>query len=115
MPRVEHYEFGKIVINGKIFNRDVIIFPDRIIDNWWRKEGHSLCMDDIRDVLTYNPEILVIGTGYYGLMRVPEDVIKSLRERGIEVHVAKTKEACRIFNELIEKGKRVVAALHLTC
>jgi len=54
MPRIEHYDFGRIVIDEVSFNKDVILLPDRIISNWWRKEGHRLCMDDIKEVLDYN-------------------------------------------------------------
>ncbi|RLF20698.1 MAG: hypothetical protein DRN15_10760 [Thermoprotei archaeon] len=115
MPRVEAYEFGEIVIDGRRYRRDVIIFPEKIRDNWWRKEGHSLCLDDLKEVLEYNPEVLVIGTGYYGFMRVPDEVRRYLEQRGIEVHIAETRRACEVFNELINKGRRVVAALHLTC
>jgi len=115
MPKIEHYEFGRIVVDGREYDRDVIIFPDKVRSNWWRREGHGLCLRDLEEVIDYNPEALVIGTGYYGFMRVPKDVIRTLRERGIEVYIAKTKEACRIYNELTEKGKRAVAALHLTC
>jgi len=57
----------------------------------------------------------VIGTEYYGFMKISESDIESLREKGIEVHVTKTKEACRVFNELIRRGGRAVVALHLTC
>jgi len=115
MAKIEHYEFGKIVINGKEYNRDVIVFPDRAMDNWWRKEGHNLCLQDIKEIIDYNPGILIIGTGYYGFMNVSKEVIRALNEKGIEVRIAKTKEACKVFNELVEKGRKVVAALHLTC
>ncbi len=112
---VESYSFGRIVVAGKTYTRDVIIFPDRVLPNWWRKEGHRLCLDDLKEVLDYGPEVLVIGTGYSGLMKVPDDVRKALEARGIEVIVKKTGEAWKTFNELLKRGKKVVAAFHLTC
>jgi hypothetical protein len=42
------YEFGIIVIDGSEYRSDVIISNDRVQDNWWRKEGHRLALDDIK-------------------------------------------------------------------
>ena len=36
---IEEYSFGQILISGKKYNSDLIIFADHIYDNWWRKEG----------------------------------------------------------------------------
>jgi len=27
---IEHYEFGKIIINGKKYDRDLILYPNKI-------------------------------------------------------------------------------------
>jgi hypothetical protein len=113
--KIEKYEFGEIVIENKKYTKDLIIFPDRIKENWWRKEGHSLCMDDLEGVVEYKPEVLIIGTGYSGVMKVPEDLIGRLGKMGIRVEVKKSREAVKLFNEYVKKGKKVVCALHLTC
>ncbi len=113
--RVEGYRFGRIVVSGKEYTSDVIIYPDRVRAGWWRKEGHYLHMEDLEEVLEFNPEVLVIGTGASGAMRVPGDLVEELERRGIKVIVERTEDACKTFNRLAEEGKRVVAALHLTC
>ncbi|MHA1608893.1 MAG: MTH938/NDUFAF3 family protein [Candidatus Njordarchaeales archaeon] len=115
MPIIEDYEFGEIVIGGQKYRSDVIVFPDKVLDDWWRIEGHSLHKEDLFEILEYKPEILVIGTGYYGRMEVPLELIKELEEEGIRVIVADTKNAVRIYNDYLKKGAKVVAALHLTC
>ena len=58
MDTIDSYQFGEIVISGKKYLSDVIIFHDRVIDNWWRKTGHELCPDDITEVFEGNPEVL---------------------------------------------------------
>ena len=112
---IDEYSFGRIVIDGKTYRQDVIVYPDRVKPNWWRREGHSLCLEDLEEVLRDPPEVLVIGTGYVGLMRVPREVREKLEEMGIRVVVEKTGKAYRTFNKLLSEGRRVVAALHLTC
>ena len=112
---IEDYSFGRIVINGKTYTSDVIVFPDRVMSDWWRNEGHELCPADLWEVVQAKPEVLVVGTGHSGLMRVLPETEKYLKAQGIKLVAERTAEACRTFNRLLRSGKKVVAALHLTC
>jgi hypothetical protein len=112
---IDSYRFGEITIDGVRYSTDLIILPSRIRENWWRREGHRLCIEDLDEILEERPEILVVGTGYSGLMRVPREVIDRLREGGIEVIVQRTLEAWKTYNRLLSEGRRVAAAFHLTC
>jgi hypothetical protein len=112
--KIEHYSFGRITIDGKTYTSDVIIYPGRVDSSWWRKEGHNLCIADLTDVIKAKPEILVVGTGSPGLMKVPRETIFHLESKGIKVHVSLTEKAVELFNKL-QKDKIVIAALHLTC
>jgi hypothetical protein len=111
---IESYDFGRIVIDGRKFGRDVVIFPDMIDGNWWRKEGHLLSVEDVKEIVEAKPEILVVGTGYSGLMKIDPQTEHYLRSSGIELIAVKTEKACKTYNDL-SKSRRVVAALHLTC
>jgi len=111
---VDSYQFGLIVVNGKEYTSDVIIFPERVRDGWWRKTGHELCLGDIAEVITENPEVLVVGTGASGLMKVLPEVQQAVEARGIKLIVEPTDKACHTYNQLCQ-SQRVVAALHLTC
>ena len=109
---IDSYAFGRMDADGQTYTSDLIIFPDRVKDSWWRKTGHSLCLEDIKDVLGEKPEALVVGTGFYGIMSVEEEVKSKAQSEGIELIVAKTKDAVKSFNELASK-KRTVGAFHL--
>ena len=113
--RIGSYSFGVMKVGDTEYTGDLIVFPDRVKTNWWRKEGHSLAMEDLDDVLACRPDVLVIGKGASGLMEVPASIKKTLKEEGIEVIAANTGQAWGIFNEQIEKGTKVVGAFHLTC
>lgn len=113
--KVQAYDFGRIEIDGHAYRSDVIVFPDRVLDHWWRKEGHALHVQDLAAILDAQPEALVLGTGYYGRMTVPEDTRAYLQHRGIDLHVANTAEAVDLFNRLQQEYACVVAAFHLTC
>ena len=74
-----------------------------------------LASDDLAEVLAAPPRVLVIGTGYYGRMAVPQETLAALRARGIEAHVSQTGEAVDEFNRLARECADIVAAFHLTC
>jgi len=111
---IDSYDFGTIVVNGRKFTSDLIISKKGINPSWWRKKGQELSKEDIEEVLIDPPEILIIGTGYSGVLNVPKNVENYISSKGIEVIVKRTEEACKEYNKLCEKHD-VIAALHLTC
>jgi len=113
-PRIEHYAFGTIMIDGRIYRSDVIVLPDRVLPDWWRGTGHSLTLSDLRVVVADPPATLIIGTGASGGMAVPAETIDALEAMGIEVLVRPTGEAVEVYGRL-SPGGGVAAALHLTC
>jgi hypothetical protein len=113
MARLEDYSFGRIVVDGEEHDRDLIVLPDRVVADWWRRDGHSLALEDLREVEDELPEKLILGTGAYGQLRPPAAVLEELARRGIDVEVLQTGDAVRRYVELDER--RTAAALHLTC
>jgi hypothetical protein len=113
MPRLEDYSFGRIVVDGEEQTRDLIALPHRVFTNWWRREGHSLAIEDFSEVEDELPKKLILGTGAHGRLRPPRAVIEELERRGIDVEVLRTDDAVRRYGELEER--HTAAALHLTC
>jgi hypothetical protein len=113
--KIDSYSFGTIKVDGTEYTGDLIIFPEKIKADWWRKQGHSLLPDDLTDILEFKPDVLVVGKGAYGMMKIPAETEKFLRDQAIELIAEKTSRACEIFNEKIEKGTKVAGAFHLTC
>jgi hypothetical protein len=113
MPELGNYDFGRVTIDGDVETRDVIVLPDRVVRDWWRKDGHSLVLEDLDGVLDELPEHLVVGTGAYGRLEPDGRTLEALRGRGIEVEVLPTAEAVERYCEL--DPRRTAAALHLTC
>lgn len=112
---IDSYTFGRVVVDGTVYDADVIVFPNHVQADWWRSEGHRLQMEDLGTVLEYGPDLLVVGSGCYGAMDVPSATLKGLESGEIRLEVLHTAEACTRFNTLLRERRRVVAALHLTC
>ena len=112
---IDSYQFGKIVIDGTEYNSDCIILGGSVQPNWWRKQGHLLTPEDLKPVIAARPDVLVVGCGASGIMKVSEKVNQVLQEHGIELFKANTSKAVERFNELAAQGENIAAALHLTC
>lgn len=113
MARLEDYSFGRLTVDGEEHTRDLIVLPRRVVANWWRREGHSLVLEDLEEVLDELPECLIVGTGAQGRLSPDPKMLERLREGGIEVDVLPTDEAVRRYGAL--NPAATAAALHLTC
>ncbi|MBX6422425.1 Mth938-like domain-containing protein [Thermosulfurimonas sp. F29] len=112
---IESYRFGEMVVAGRSYRRDLKIVEGEVRPDWWRKEGHYLQPEDLEDVWAARPEILVVGTGASGVMRIDPRVREKASSLGIELEAYPTARAAERFNELLRAGRRVAGAFHLTC
>ena len=112
---IEGYHFGEIKINGKDYYYDVCIDWKGEVLRWQRKESHWVDVKDIEIALKNQPEVIIIGTGAYGVAKVSDKVKEKLENLKIELVIAPTEEAIKIFEEKIKNQKKVVGLFHLTC
>jgi hypothetical protein len=103
-----------MVVDEERHTRDLILLPDRVVANWWRKAGHRLDVEDLRKVFDTAPEVLVVGTGAHGLMDVPWGTRQAVEAAGIELRTVRTGDAWQTYNDLRER-RRTAGAFHLTC
>lgn len=112
---IEKTIFGSIQIDGKTYTTDVLIYPDgRVVDRWWRRHGHRLALEDLEDLLSAEPDIIVIGAGVYGRVQPEPGLNKALQQRGVQLVMDPTAEAADRFNDLYAEHK-TAAGFHLTC
>jgi hypothetical protein len=112
---ISNYSFGRVTINGRSYCSDLLITCRGGRDQWRRRTGHSLCVEDLHEILQESPDILVVGTGLHGRMQIPQATELELSSRGIEIRCLRTTEAVAEFNRLQQRDASVAAALHLTC
>ncbi len=120
--RPEGTGFGYIVIDGVRYDHDVILFDKvqrrrkELSADLKKKYGHTPLTG--REITEYfgkkKPEVLVIGTGQYGVLPLVE-VEETASKLGISVIKARAPEAIEIYNRLKDEGRRVAAIFHVTC
>ena len=114
--RIDEYATGSHMrIGGKTYRSDLKIIGGVVKDNWWRGQGHRLDSRDIADILDAAPTVLVVGTGYAGVMRIPDETRAAIAERGVQLIAEPTGTAVAMFNRLSETDDAVAGAFHLTC
>jgi hypothetical protein len=113
VAHLDGYSFGRISVDGFEQTDDLIVLPDRVVGNWWRRGGHSLALEDLEEVLDELPERLIVGAGAYGRLRPDPAVIAELERRGVSLECLPTGAAVHRYSELDERS--AAAALHLTC
>ena len=113
--KIDSCSFGSLVINGKTYRDDLIIFPDgKILKPWWRKQGHQLTMDDLRELIDSSSEVIVVGTGVSGRVIPDRNLKPDLAKLAIEFIAVPNEEGIKVFNKLAPERK-IGGGFHLTC
>jgi hypothetical protein len=113
---IDGYTFGRIEIDGVFYSKDVILLRDEVRSPWWRTAGgHQYAPEDLEEVLAAAPDVVVLGTGFFGRVKVSRETFAAFADAGSKVVVETTAQAVKEFNRLTAEGRDVAAALHLTC
>ncbi|GAB4278824.1 MAG: Mth938-like domain-containing protein [Coriobacteriia bacterium] len=113
MHTVADYRFGQATVDGEKLTSDFVVLPSRVVRGWRRHEGHRLAVADLEPFMEELPERLIVGTGAWGQVQVAEEVAATLMGRGVEMVVATTPDAVRLYGE--SDPSRTALAVHLTC
>jgi len=117
-PRVLDLSWGRMEVEGLGVGKDFKLYPGggRLWD--WGLSGTQhepgIQRRDVDDLLNNGATVVVLSQGLQELLQVPRSTIEYLEERSIVVHVAPTREAVRIYNELAET-MTVGGLFHSTC
>jgi len=99
--------------------KDCKVWPGGAREWRWGETGthHSPGIQpaDIEEILERGIEEIVLGRGQLGRLGVSPETEATLHDSGISFHIEKTKKAVALFNELVQKGKRVGGVFHSTC
>jgi len=107
------------IAGEKLHFKDCKVWPGGARAWDWGETGthHSPGIQpaDIEEILEKDVEAVVLAQGQLGRLGISKKTEAFLRERGVDYHIEKTKKAVTLFNELVQKGKRVGGLFHSTC
>ena len=106
------YDSDGVSINGKAFTQSLIVTTTKLNENWGIDTIESLQADHIDQILSFDPELVIIGTGNH-LVFPAVNIYAAIIRRGIGVDFMDTRAACRTYNILMSESRNVVAGLIL--
>lgn len=102
----------RIRIGDESFEHPIAVTADTVIDAWPAKAIDQLREDDFREVLSANPDVIVLGTGSDNLFP-PRELVFAMARRGIGLEVMDSGAAARTFNVLAGEGRNVAGIFYL--
>lgn len=110
--KITAYDSESIGINGKSFERSLILSPMDLILDWEPMEYTHLQAEHLDALYQLDAEVILLGTGKNQIFP-DRTVLKQLALNKIGFEIMDTQAACRTFNILMAEGRTVVAALFL--
>jgi len=117
--RIEGTSFGNITIDGKTYDHDVVIRLDGNIVKRKKKlskklygTSHMVSKDEAKFVFERGSELLILGSGQDGNVRLSPEAEGYLAKKGCKIVIQPTPGALRVFNEA--RGKKI-GLFHVTC
>jgi len=117
-PRIVSVSWGRIEVEGLGVGKDFKLYPGggRLWD--WNETGTrhdpGIQPADVEELLENGAEVIVLSRGMAQALKTSPETLGYLEERGVEVHVAETREAVALYNELAE-SRPVGGLFHSTC
>lgn len=120
MIKIDQIEWGEITVNGKEYHQVLIIGEevferDSALLHQLFGTTHKMSDLELKKLLERKPEVILIGSGWDGLVEVNQKLKIESQKLGIKTIVLKTPEAIEEYNKLVEQGKRINALIHTTC
>lgn len=112
-PKINSTKFGEIKINGKEYYSDMTIFWDGRLS--YRGKEHIVELGEFMDIIRNVPEVIVVGLGQEGGLKISEEVKDWASNKNIDLYTEITPKAIEIFNAFMTQGKKVVGIFHVTC
>lgn len=120
MVKINSVNWEKVKVNDVIYHQ-VLIVGEKVFERDKPKlenlfgTTHQVGDWEQKLLLSENPEIILIASGWSGLLKVDEEFKKKIAQLGIELRVVLTPKVVSEYNQLVEMDKRVNCLIHTTC
>jgi len=117
--KIESTSFGSITVKGETYEHDIVIRMDGSIKKRKKRlskelygTSHILSLAEAEFVYEKGAEIIIIGSGQNGMLRLSEEAEEFFEKKGCDVVLMRTPEAIKRFNKTKEKK---IGLFHVTC
>ena len=118
-PRITSLSWGAMTVDGVGSGKDFKLWPGGGREWDWGETGThhvpGIQPADVTELVDHGCHMIVLTRGMLLRLRVCDETLAMLDHRGITVHIAETKVAARIYNDLAARGEAVGGLFHSTC
>ena len=118
-PHIRHISRGRMEIEGVGSGKDFKLWPGGGREwDWNETNTHhnpGIQPSDIQELLDNGSQVIVLSQGMWLMLHTCQETLDVLEQKHITVHVAETKEAAELYNELGSQGEAVGGLFHSTC
>ena len=118
-PLIDEVSWGYMRVEGLGSGKDFKLWPGggRAWD--WSETGTrhdpGIQPADIEELLEHGSRRIVLSRGMLLRLSTCAETLALLEARGVEVHIAETREAVKIYNGFVTRGEAVGGLFHSTC
>jgi hypothetical protein len=118
-PEINKTKFGSITIAGEIYEHDVIIRLNGMVEK--RKKqlskeifgtSHIISLAEAAHIYEDGARWIIIGAGQSGMVKLSDEADEFFRQKGCQVTLLPTPDAIRCWNETNEAS---IGLFHVTC
>ena len=118
-PRINSLSWGHMSVDGVGAGKDFKLWPGGGREWNWNETNTRHCPGiqpaDVDELVKNGCETVVLSRGMLRRLGTCDATLSLLQDKGISVHIAETKEAVEIYNDLVSRGIAVGGLFHSTC
>jgi len=118
-PAIAGVRFGEVTVGEKTYSRDVYITADGQVKKRKKRlareeyhTAHALGPKELENICQGGPEVLFVGTGESGGLKLNDEALRYLSQRSIECRALPTPQVAEAYNK---SKQRKAAVIHVTC
>jgi len=115
--QIQAYRQGCVTINGQEYSQPLMIMPNHLVSPWGPTTAALLTENDFLSLLSFEPELVLLGTGQDLKTRSiqwPNPALYAcLTSQQIGVEVMDIGAACRTYTLLKSEERQVMALLFI--
>ncbi len=118
MVKIDKLSWGKVRVGGEDYHQ-VLIYGGKVEErDRFKLESlfgttHRIGKWEIKKLLKGDPEMVIIASGWSGVLEVIEEDQEKLKRADLKV--LKSEEAVEEYNRLVGEGRKVNILVHTTC
>lgn len=119
-PKITSIKWGNTSLSGELSaGKDYKLYPGGGRPWDWNETGtrHSpgIQVADVKELVENGAAEIVLSQGMQLQLKVQDETVRWLDDQGVKTHIAETRAAVEIYNQLVEAGVKVGGCFHSTC